>query len=443
MGRGKRRGPKQLRFRALLECLAKYVDLIEDLRQQGKTDYSLRDCYQAGLAMFFLQDPALLEFQRRFQKQIQRNNLSTVFGVADIPADTQFRDIIDDHDYRPLLDVFAEYFRRLQRSKQLEQYQFYNGTYLLPIDGSQYFTSEKIHCERCLSSTKKNSPRRYYHQILQPVIVHPDKRQVIPLAPEFIRRQDGASKQDCETTAGKRAVKKIRAEHRQLSAIIVGDSLYSTGPFIHLLQSQRFSFFLGVKPDSHKSLFADVEGMRRGKMLERKVLKENNRRYLYEWVNGMRLNDRADSPVVNYMELRIYDNKGKMTRHFSWVTDIEITEKNVEKLVRGARARWKIENEGFNTLKNQGYHLEHNFGHGKQYLSEAFFVLNILAFFMHQIFELVDELYRQARAGFSARIEYWNAVRAVFRLFIFASWDQVLQRMNSPPQPIFPQSSTK
>lgn len=438
MGRGSRRGPKQLRFRALLDCQAKQVDLIEDLRQQRKVDYSLRDCYLGGLAMFYLQDPALLEFQRRFQKQIQRNNLSTVFGVADIPADTQLRDILDAHDYRPLLGVFAEYFTRLQRSKQLEQYQFYEGAYLLTIDGSQYFTSEKVSCERCLSSTKKNSPRRYYHQILQPAIVHPDKRQVIPLAPEFIRRQDGGNKQDCETTAGKRAVSKIRAEHRQLSAIIVGDSLYSTGPFIRLLHSQHFSFFLGVKPDSHKSLFADVEGMRRGKMLERKMLKEGKRRYLYEWVNEMRLNDRADSPVVNYMELRIYDASGKMTRHFSWVTDIEITEKNVQQLVRGARARWKIENEGFNTLKNQGYHLEHNFGHGKQYLSEAFFVLNMLAFFMHQIFELVDELYRQARAGFSARREYWNAVRAIFRLFIFASWDQVLQRMNSPPQPIFP-----
>ena len=403
MGRGRRRGPKQLRFRALLDCQAKYVDLIEDLRRQCKIDYSLHDCYAAGLAMFYLQDPALLEFQRRFQKQIQRNNLTTVFGVEDIPSDTQFRDILDAHDYKPLLSVFSEYFRILQRSKQLEQYQFYKGAYLLPLDGSQYFTSEKIHCERCLSSTKKNSPMRYYHQILQPAIVHPDKRQVIPLAPEFIRRQDGGNKQDCETTAGKRAVERIRAEHRQLSAIIVGDSLYSTGTFIRLLQFQRFSFFLGVKPDSHKSLFTDVEGMRRGKMLERKTVEENKRRYLYEWVNEMGLNGRADSPVVNYMELRIYDASGKMTRHFSWVTDIEITEKNVRHLVRGARGRWKIENEGFNTLKNQGYHLEHNFGHGKNNLSEAFFVLNILAFFMHQIFELVDGLYQMARGGFSSR----------------------------------------
>ena len=72
-------------------------------------------------------------------------------------------------------------------------------------------------------------------------------------------------------------------------------------------------------------------------------------------------------------------------------------------LVRAARARWKIENEGFNTLKNQGYHLEHNFGHGDQHLSEAFFTLNLLAFFIHQIFELVDGLYQRVRTFFSSR----------------------------------------
>ncbi len=114
---------------------------------------------------------------------------------------------------------------------------------------------------------------------------------------------------------------------------------------------------------------------------------------------------------------------------------MEITAENVEHLVRGARARWKIENEGFNTLKNHGYHLEHNFGHGKEYLSEAFFVLNLLAFFVHQIMSLVDGLYQKARAGFSARVEFWSAVRAVFRLFFFASWDQVLERMNAPSIP--------
>ena len=137
------------------------------------------------------------------------------------------------------------------------------------------------------------------------------------------------------------------------------------------------------------------------------------------------------------MQLTIFNDEGKRTFRTSWVTDIQITAENVEHLVRGARSRWKIENEGFNTLKNHGYHLEHNFGHGKQYLSETLFVLNLIAFFVHQILELVDELYQQVRAKFSARVEFWNAIRATFRIFLFSSWDEVLERMNAPPQPAF------
>ena len=117
----------------------------------------------------------------------------------------------------------------------------------------------------------------------------------------------------------------------------------------------------------------------------------------------------------------------------AWVTDLVPTTDNIVQLVRAARARWKIENEGFNTLKNQGYHLKHNFGHGDRHLSEALFVVNLLAFFMHQIFELVDGLYQRVRTFFSSRRAFWDEARSAFRLFLFTSWDQVLERMNSPP----------
>jgi hypothetical protein len=120
------------------------------------------------------------------------------------------------------------------------------------------------------------------------------------------------------------------------------------------------------------------------------------------------------------------------------VTDLPLEEAGIEKVVRAARARWKIENEGFNTLKNHGYHLEHNFGHGSRYLAEAFFLLNLLAFFIHQIQELVDELYQKARAGFSSRIEFWNVIRASFRIMLFSSWEEVLNRITGPPMPAFP-----
>ena len=236
VGRGKHKGPKELRFRALLACQAHAVDEIEDMRQAGKVKYPLRDCYRSGFALFYLQDPSVLELQRRLHEQIQANNLSTVFEVEAIPADSQLRDVIDTHEYLPLLDVYRQYFVRMQRSKKLERYQYYKGHYLLTIDGSQYFSSDKIHCDLCLSSPKSDGVMRYYHQILQPAVVHPDFREVIPLAPEFIRRQDGRSKQDCETNAGKRAIQRIRSEHRQLPLIIVCDSLYAAAPFVRLLK---------------------------------------------------------------------------------------------------------------------------------------------------------------------------------------------------------------
>ena len=154
MGRGCRRGPKQLKFRALLDSLAQAVDQINDQRQTAKVSYPLQDCYRSGFGLFYLQDPSLLEFQRRFQEQVQSNNLGTVFGVKAIPRDTQLREVLDTHDYAPLLEVYSDYFRRLQRSKQLDRYQFYQGSYLITIDGSQYFNSEKIHCRLCLSKEK-------------------------------------------------------------------------------------------------------------------------------------------------------------------------------------------------------------------------------------------------------------------------------------------------
>jgi hypothetical protein len=220
--------------------------------------------------------------------------------------------------------------------------------------------------------------------------------------------------------------------------ILVADSLYACAPTIQLLQAKRFSFLLVAKPGDHKSLFEDIDGLRRGKMLDQLERRgKGQRRYLYEWTNKIYLNAHPKSPQVNFVQLRIFNDEGEQTFRSSWVSDVEITAENVEKLVRGARSRWKIENEGFNTLKNHGYHLEHNFGHGHTYLSEAFFVLNLLAFFVHQLLELVDELYQQVRAKFSARVEFWNAIRATFRIFLFASWDQVLERMNAPPQPPF------
>lgn len=435
MGRGHKRPKKNLRFSILLEVLKDGFDRIFDQRDPKKTQYNkLSDFYTAAFAMFYFQDKSLLEFQKQLENKYRLNNLTTVFNISEIPKDTQLRDVIDEHSYELIISIFKDYFSRLQRGKYLNKFKILGNSYIVTVDGSVYFSSNELGCDKCLTKEHKNGTTTYQHQILQATIVHPDMKQVIPLAPEFIRNNDGGKKQDCEINAGKRLIHTIKKDHPHLPMIIVGDSLYSKQPFVKELTSLGYSFILVAKPNDHKSLYTDIEILRNDGHLDSFSVAKKGKKYTYEWINEVYLNGNIDSPKVNFVQLSITDENGKVTYRSVWVTDLEITAENIEEIIRAGRARWKIENECFNTLKNQGYHINHNYGHGEKNLSEAFFILNLLAFFFHQIFELSDTLYQSARATFSARSEYWNTIRAAFRLIIFNSFEELLERINSPPE---------
>jgi len=302
------------------------------------------------------------------------------------------------------------------------------------IDGTQYHSSKTISCPGCLIKKHKNGDTTYSHQALGISIVHPDLRQVLPLAPEPIQNIDGSSKQDCERNAAKRLLQKTRTAHPKLKIIIVGDGLFSNQPFLDELKKYRMSFILVAKPGDHKFLFNCLSILKQHdeiSMLE--FADQKGHRHLYEWFNGIPLNGSEHADSVNFFEYTIIAND-KISFHCTWVTDIPIDEANVKMLVKGGRARWKIENENFNTLKNHGYHAEHNFGHGKKHASFNFFLFILIAFFMHQILELSDPLFQQCRAKFSARKEYWNQLRCTIRILVFRNWEHLLKFIISPPQ---------
>ena len=430
---------KHLSFSALRKSLSEHFCQIDDRRQRTKVDYSLHDCLMSGFAMMFFQDPSILAFQQRLQDGIQKNNLNTIFSVSDIPKDTQMRSVLDPIDAWRLDGIFSDFVHRLQRGKHLVNYQFLNNSYLVSIDGSEYFSSEKIHCPHCLVTQSKGK-KRYHHQILQSVIVHPDMRQVLPLAPESISNRDGTKKQDCERNAAKRLVHKIRASYPKLKIIVTADGLYSNQPFIDELNAAKMSFILVAKPSDHKVLFEWVnELMALGDGGRLELADHKGRRHRYQWINQVPLNGSKDADLVNFFQYQLVAKSGKVTYKNSWVTDIEINENNVLSLVKGGRSRWKIENETFNTLKNQGYHIEHNFGHGQQNLSMIFFTLNLLAFYVHQILELTDRLYHTVRySKFTSRKEYWNQLRCTIRILIFPRWESLLQFILDPESGIPP-----
>lgn len=427
---------KHLGFGSLRNFLSSEFNHLPDNRQQVKIDYSIHDVIMSGFACMYFQDPSLLQFQERLQDAKQRNNLQTLFNVKNIPESTQMRDITDEVSSELFRPVINEYFYRLQRGKHLQQYQLFDGLYICSIDGTQYFHSQSINCPNCLITNHKNGTTSYSHKLLQAAIMHPDLRQVIPLMPEEIINSDGTIKQDCEVNAAKRLIPKIRKDHPQLGLIIVGDDLFSRQPMIKEVLQKHMHYIFIAKPRTHTYLFDWVNAFDKEDINQLRIVDEKGRIHVYQWVNNVPLNGKEDSINTNFFQYQILskDKHGneKVNYKNSWITDLEITKDNVKTLVKGGRCRWKVENECFNTLKNQGYYIEHNYGHGKKNLCFNFFLLTLLAFFFHQIFELTDRLYKDCRKKFGSKAHMWETLRAYIKILVFETWQHLLDFALTP-----------
>ncbi len=393
---------------------------IKDHRPMNAT-IPLIDAVMSGLALFALKDPSLLAFDER---RMVPGNLQRIFRIKQIPSDTQMRTILDGVNPEELRPSYKRVFSQLQRGKVLEKMTFMGRYYLLSLDGTGYFSSQKVHCESCLERRSKDGKTiTYSHQMLGAAIIHPEHKEVIPLAPEPIIKQDGTEKNDCERNAAKRFFEKLRQDHPRLPLIIVEDALSANAPHIRELKRHNLRFILGVKPGDHKYLFAHVaQAQEEGRTTEFER-EEDGVIHRFRFLNDAPLNESNADVRVNFLEY--WEIKGDRIRHFSWVTDFTIHRGNAYTLMRGGRARWKIENETFNTLKNQGYYFEHNFGHGQQHLSVVFAMLLMLAFAIDQAQQLACQLFQAAWEKAGSKRHLWERMRSLFYELPFDSMTDI------------------
>jgi hypothetical protein len=349
-------------LRIIRSCFHKVPD-----HRSGKSEIPLVEALMSGLAVFELKYPSLLKFDEERQEGTVRHNLSSLYGVERAPCDTQLREILDPLDPRHLRPAYKALLAHLQRGKGLASYPYLGGYYLVSIDGTGVFSSSRLCCKECCVKNHRQGEATYFHRLLGAVLIHPGQQVVIPLAPEPITRQDGETKNDCERNAAKRLLTDLRREHPHLKLIIVEDALASNGPHIQRLQELDMRFILGVKPGDHQALFEEVDTRERlGQVARREVSDEQGVIQRFHFVNAVPLNQSHPALLVNFLEYwEVHEDR---VLHFSWITDFELSDDNLCAIMRGGRVRWKIENETFNTLKNQDYHLEHNYGHGKQHL---------------------------------------------------------------------------
>ena len=421
------------RFDQLIDEFRAVLADLPDKRTGANTRYSMEDIGLGAFAVFYTQSPSFLSQQEAMRKSKGTSNAQTIFRINNIPTDNHIRDTLDPVEPERLFPVYDLVYKSFEEQGILNTFHGVNDTRFLALDGTWYHSSENIHCDNCSTIEHASGQMTYYHSAITPVIVGTGKPYAIPLRPEFIVPQDGHDKQDCEIAAGKRWLEKNGAFYNNGNTTLLGDDLYAHQPFCRRVLLYGYHYIFTCKPDSHKYLYQWVEQLEPGKDMQtvRMRIKTGNKweNHLYRYTNAVPLVEGEGALKVNWCEVTITNSKGKQLYHNAFITDWKITDKNVAGIVTGGRARWKIENENNNTLKNRGYNLEHNFGHGKKHLSSLLATMNILAFLFHSFLNFCDDSYRLIRAHLPTRKIFFEHIRTLMHYIHFPSWDAMLDFM--------------
>ena len=420
-------------FKSFVQRLRATAATFPDERKGKNTRYTLVDAALGAFAVFFTQSPSFLAHQRDMQARKGQNNARTLFGLHTIPCDNQIRALLDPVSPELLVPLFHQGLARVEQTRQLTAFRSWQNRVLVVLDGTQYFSSQQISCPHCSTQTHATGTTTYSHKMLTPVIVAPGQEKVLPLPPEFIVPQDGHDKQDCENAAAKRWLRKYAACYRATGITLLGDDLYSNQPMCEVLIEEGIPFILVCKPESHPTLYQELAQRTLGKDLHQVTVRQQTAHGLiihtYRYAAQLPLRATADTLHVNWCELTSTTAHGECLYHNAFVTQEKITKKTVAQVVMAGRTRWKVENENNNTLKTKGYHLEHNFGHGKQHLASLLATFNLLAFLLHTLLDLQDAKYRVLRHRLGRRQTFFDDLRALTRYMCFASWAQLLDFM--------------
>ena len=424
-----------------LDELRQVCAAFPDKRSGGEVTYPMADFGVAAFSMFFMQSESFLSYQRSLEEGHKTSNCQTLFGMTKIPTDNHIRSMLDGVDPALLQPCFDRAVSLLCDNDALKAFQrpvTASGATRTPIalDGTEYFCSQKLGCPNCLTRKRSNGKTESYHTMLAATIVAPGHSMVVPLMPEFIAPQDGHDKQDCERAAVKRWLATHSQRVADLRPVYLGDDIFACQPVCEEVTGSGADFVFVCKPDSHKGLYDFIDGATpHTHTVTQKQPGGRRVTYHYRWFDAVPLRDGKDALEVNWIAVTITDRAGKTTYSGAFVTNLALTRGNVAEVVACGRARWKIENESFNVLKNNGYHIEHNFGHGKQYLAMMFAAMNLLAFGLHTVCDCLEELWQAARAAKGSRRRFFEHIRTLSAYLVFPSWRVFMQTLiaSKPP----------
>jgi hypothetical protein len=423
---------------SLLGSLRRCCETFPDPRRGSNATYKIADIGMAAFSVFFMQSASFMAHQRRLQDGHGRSNCTSLFGLKKIPGDNHIRAMLDPAAPALLHPVFADVLTQLDCSGGLQAFRRLGDHALIALDGTEYFCSSKIACPQCSTRRRSNGRVECYHSMLSATLVAPDHNHVVPLEPEFIVPQDGSDKQDCESRAARRWLAAHGPQYARLKPVYLGDDLFANQPMCEAVSAVGGHYLFTCKPASHPLIQEYITGV---ELPSHSVRVKRGREWVthrFRWLTEVPLRDGRDALMVNWLEIEICNAAGQVTYRNSFITDLPVNRDTAAELAACGRARWKIENETFNVLKNNSYHIEHSFGHGKQNLAALLVTLNLLAFAFHTVCDHGEALWRLARSKASSRAQFFSNMVAITSYLIFSSWDELMQTLafaRPPPQP--------
>lgn len=310
-------------------------------------------------------------------------------------------------DPEGLQDIICQLCRRLLRSRAFENARIRGKHWQVLIDGTQLHSSQRELDGKCLyrvhnKGTAAEYRENYYYALEAKLVLHPGI--VVSVMTEFVENADGSEteKQDCERKACWRILNRLKKTFPHLKICVCADSLYACERFFKECGEKGWRYILRFKEGSvptvadEYSKLKDLEKNRREMTLEDGVA-------WYDYAQGVDYNGHKLN-VAEYGEdrARVY-KKGKkkgqrenLKKRFLFLTDLPVNGKNVSVLIERGRMRWKIENEGFNTQKRQGYSLEHQYSKNYQ-AQKCHYLLIQIGHMIAQVWEAWGKLWESVR----------------------------------------------
>jgi len=412
-------------YRNLMLPLFSKISSQDDRKANKRYDLSL--ALKSGYAIFALKLASLFSFQKH--TEVEKSNLASIFKITKILSDNGLRGILDRIDSDLLGSNFKSIINYLDERNILSSYRFWNNHLLISIDGVEHFNSKKINCSCCMTRTHRNGKESYYHSMLSAAIVCPGQAEVFIAENEPIVKQDGVVKNDCERNAAKRLFKKLDDSFGSEPVVYVLDALYSCAPIIKEITSvKEWKYISNITEEGHKHLYKQFDNLNDEHKITWKEFRKKRDRYLVGFVNGLELNKSNPDVKTNMIYCR-FKPAGKPEKVFSWITNIDLSSNNLKDVIDMGRSRWKIENEVFNTLKNQEYNFEHNFGHGKKHLATNFAYLMMMAFTIDQIQQRSNRYFKSLHKGLRTKVKIWESTRSIFKMITCESMTELQRKL--------------